>query len=78
MPLVKMENITRRFGTIMAVEDVDFEVGYQEIVGLLGDNGAGKSTLIKVLTGVHPATAGRIYFDGQEVTGLNDRAKLPR
>src|SRR2546423_10612001 len=67
MPLVKMVNITRRFGTITALEDVEFEVGYQEIVGLLGDNGAGKSTLIKVLTGVHPASSGRIFFEGQEV-----------
>ncbi|MCC7449057.1 MAG: sugar ABC transporter ATP-binding protein [Anaerolineae bacterium] len=68
MPLVKMEKITRRFGTITALEDVDFEVGYQEVVGLLGDNGAGKSTLIKVLTGVHPASEGRIWFDGELVT----------
>ncbi len=67
VPLVRMENITRRFGTITALEDVAFEVGYQEIVGLLGDNGAGKSTLIKVLTGVHPATNGQIYFEGQPV-----------
>ncbi len=68
MPLVKMEKIGRRFGTITALEDVDFEVGYQEVVGLLGDNGAGKSTLIKVLTGVHPASSGTIYFDGELVT----------
>jgi simple sugar transport system ATP-binding protein len=68
VPLVRMENITRRFGTITALEDVSFEVGYQEIVGLLGDNGAGKSTLIKVLTGVHPATSGQIYFEGQPVS----------
>ncbi len=68
MPLVRMEHITRRFGTISALEDVTFEVGYQEIVGLLGDNGAGKSTLIKVLTGVHPPTSGQIYFEGQPVT----------
>src|SRR5215831_6641637 len=67
MPLVKMQGITRRFGTIIALENVDFEVGYQEVIGLLGDNGAGKSTLIKVLTGVHPATEGRIFFEGQLV-----------
>src|SRR5947209_5913908 len=68
VPLIKMEKIGRRFGTIVALEDVDFEVGYQEIIGLLGDNGAGKSTLIKVLTGVHPATSGKIFFEGQPVT----------
>src|SRR5437870_13761316 len=68
MPLVRMEKITRQFGNVTALENVDFEVGYQEIVGLLGDNGAGKSTLIKVLTGVHPASSGQIYVDGQPVT----------
>ncbi len=67
-PLIKMEKIGRRFGNITALEDVDFEVGYQEIVGLLGDNGAGKSTLIKVLTGVHTPTSGQIYLEGQPVS----------
>ncbi len=68
VPLIKMDKIGRRFGTITALEDVDFEVGYQEIIGLLGDNGAGKSTLIKVLTGVHQPTSGQIYFEGQPVS----------
>lgn len=67
IPLVFMENITRRFGLIAALENVDFALNSGEIVGLLGDNGAGKSTLIKVLTGVHPPTRGRIYFQGQLV-----------
>ncbi|MEP6985018.1 MAG: ATP-binding cassette domain-containing protein, partial [Chloroflexota bacterium] len=67
VPLIKMDNIGRRFGNVIALEDVHFEVGYQEVVGLLGDNGAGKSTLIKVLTGVHPPTSGQIYFEGQPV-----------
>lgn len=67
VPLIKMVNIGRRFGNIIALEGVNFEVGYQEVIGLLGDNGAGKSTLIKVLTGVHPSTSGQIYFEGQSV-----------
>lgn len=71
MPLVKMVGITRQFGTITALDNVDFEVGYQEVVGLLGDNGAGKSTLIKVLTGVHPPTSGQIHFEGQPVTMIS-------
>jgi simple sugar transport system ATP-binding protein len=66
-PLVYMENITRRFGLIEALRDVDFVVNRAEIVGLVGDNGAGKSTLIKVLTGIHPPTVGRIYFEGEPV-----------
>ena len=66
-PLIRMSKIGRRFGSVTALEDVDFEVGYQEIVGLLGDNGAGKSTLIKILTGIHRPTSGQIYFEGQPV-----------
>ena len=67
IPLVYMENITRRFGLIAALRNVNFTVNRGEIVGLLGDNGAGKSTLIKVLTGVHTPTEGQIYFDGEPV-----------
>jgi simple sugar transport system ATP-binding protein len=66
-PLVYMENITRRFGLIAALRNVYFTVSRGEVVGLLGDNGAGKSTLIKVLTGIHPPTAGQIYFEGHRV-----------
>ena len=66
-PVVHMENIVKRFGTITALNGVDFNVHKGEVVGLLGDNGAGKSTLIKVLTGVHPPTGGRIFFEGKPV-----------
>jgi simple sugar transport system ATP-binding protein len=66
-PIVRMEGITRRFGTITALDNVNFTVGQHEVVGLLGDNGAGKSTLIKVLTGVHPPSSGQIYFEGKPV-----------
>jgi simple sugar transport system ATP-binding protein len=66
-PVVRMEGIVKRFGTIVALDKVDFTVKQQEVMGLLGDNGAGKSTLIKVLTGVHTPTSGKIYIDGQQV-----------
>jgi simple sugar transport system ATP-binding protein len=66
-PVVRMENIVKRFGTITALNNVDFLVNQREVVGLLGDNGAGKSTLIKVLTGVHSPTSGQIYIDGRAV-----------
>jgi simple sugar transport system ATP-binding protein len=66
-PVVFMEKIVKRFGTITALSNVDFTVNPQEVVGLLGDNGAGKSTLIKVLTGVYPPTSGKIYIDGKLV-----------
>ena len=66
-PLVFMENIAMRFGRVVALDGVDFVVGRQEIVALVGDNGAGKSTLIKILTGVHRPTSGKIYLDGELV-----------
>jgi len=66
-PIVFMENIVKRFGTITALDGVDFEINRHEVMALLGDNGAGKSTLIKILTGVYPPTGGRIFFEGQRV-----------
>ncbi len=63
--LVYMENIGIRFGKVMALDSVNFTVGRNEVVGLLGDNGAGKSTLIKCLNGYHNITSGNVYFDGQ-------------
>lgn len=66
-PIVRMENIVKRFGTITALNGVDFAVNQREVVGLLGDNGAGKSTLIKVLTGVYTPTSGQIFFEGKQV-----------
>ena len=65
--LVRMEHITKFFGRVQALDDVNFRVRKSEIVGLLGDNGAGKSTLIKVLSGAFPATSGSIYVRGQKV-----------
>lgn len=66
-PMVEMRNIQKTFGTINVLRGIDFQVGRQEIVGLLGDNGAGKSTLIKILTGVYTPTSGEIYFEGNPV-----------
>ncbi len=66
-PIVHMENITKRFGSIVALDNVTFTVEHNQVMALLGDNGAGKSTLIKILTGVHKPTSGRIYFEGRLV-----------
>jgi len=65
--LIEARGITKIFGKVRALEKVDFHVGYQEIVGLVGDNGAGKSTLIKILTGVYPPEEGEIFFEGRRV-----------
>jgi simple sugar transport system ATP-binding protein len=65
--IVRLEGVQKYFGAIQALRDVDFAVGRNEIVGLIGDNGAGKSTLIKVLTGVLSPTAGRIFVRDREL-----------
>ena len=65
--LIRMENISKSYGKVQALERVNLTVHQKEIVGLLGDNGAGKSTLIKVLSGAVPATSGDIYIRGKKV-----------
>jgi simple sugar transport system ATP-binding protein len=62
-----MEGVHMAFGNVVALKDVDFEVGANEIVGLIGDNGAGKSTLIKIVTGVLRPTSGRLFIRDQPV-----------
>ncbi|MFN0194414.1 MAG: ATP-binding cassette domain-containing protein [Aestuariivirga sp.] len=65
--LIRMVGITKHYGKVQALTNVDFTVHPNEIVGLLGDNGAGKSTLIKVLSGAVPMTSGEIYIKGRKV-----------
>jgi D-xylose transport system ATP-binding protein len=67
MPRLSLRGISKSFGAVRALTEVDFEVYPGEVVGLVGDNGAGKSTLIKVIAGVGPADAGEIFMDGQPV-----------
>ena len=67
MSVVQMENIHKSFGKVVALQGVNFEVGSNEVVGLIGDNGAGKSTLIKILSGVYPPSKGEIYIKGKKI-----------
>ena len=67
-PLIRMENIRKSYGRVLALDDANFHVNEREIVGLLGDNGAGKSTLIKVLSGAVPMTTGDIYIRGRKAS----------
>jgi len=70
--VLEMRNISKTFGEVAALYDVDFHVGENEIVGLLGDNGAGKSTLVKMITGYHqPDPGGEIYWRDQKVEHLS-------
>src|SRR5437660_108736 len=66
-PRLLMRGISKSFGAVQALTDVDFEVYPGEVVGLVGDNGAGKSTLIKTIAGVGPADSGEIFVEGQPV-----------
>ena len=67
-PVLEVRNITKKFGGLIAVDNLNMQVFPGEVVGLLGDNGAGKSTLIKMVSGVYHPTAGQIFYQGQEVT----------
>src|SRR6266699_449885 len=77
-PLLELRGITKSFGSVQALTDVDFEVQSGEVMALVGDNGAGKSTLIKCVAGIHGADSGEILFDGNEVHihGPKDAANL--
>jgi simple sugar transport system ATP-binding protein len=74
VPLIEVRNLAKRFGNIIALNDVSFKAYRGEVHALLGDNGAGKSTLIKTLSGVHEPTAGEILLDGQVVHFSTPRA----
>src|ERR1700751_4921283 len=76
--LLELRNISKSFGSVQALTDVDFEVRAGEVMALVGDNGAGKSTLVKCVAGTHAADGGEIFFEGQEVHihGPKDAAKL--
>ena len=76
--VLALEGVSKSFGPVQALEDVDFGVRAGEVVALVGDNGAGKSTLVKVIAGIHDADSGRILFEGQPVTigGPNDAVQL--
>src|SRR5262245_24589489 len=77
-PLLQLRNITKSFGSVQALTEVDFEVRSGEVMALVGDNGAGKSTLIKCIAGTHSPDSGEILFEGNEVHihGPKDAARL--
>ncbi|MCB9958298.1 MAG: ABC transporter ATP-binding protein [Rhodospirillaceae bacterium] len=69
-PLLDVRNISKRFGGLMALSDVTFSVGSDEVLGLIGPNGAGKTTCFNVVSGNTSPTSGSIRFDGQNIVGL--------
>jgi D-xylose transport system ATP-binding protein len=77
-PVLTLKEVSKSFGPVQALSDVDFEVLPAEVVALVGDNGAGKSTLVKTIAGIHPPDSGTISFEGHEVTihGPSDAVHL--
>ena len=66
--VLRVEHISKRFGAVLALHDVNLHLRRGEVLGLLGDNGAGKSTLIKIICGFQPSTSGRVILEGKEVS----------
>ncbi len=67
--LLRIENITKKFGSLVANEDVSFTIDEHEIVSLIGPNGAGKTTLFNSIAGYYPPTSGKVFFHGKDITG---------
>jgi simple sugar transport system ATP-binding protein len=76
IPLIDVQNVSKYFGSVIALKDISMSVRAGEVMCLLGDNGAGKSTLIKILSGVHQPSEGRYLFEGKEMHFSSPRDAL--
>ncbi|HYD55277.1 MAG TPA: ABC transporter ATP-binding protein [Burkholderiales bacterium] len=72
--MLKLESVAKRFGARRVFEDVSLALAPGEFVAVMGESGIGKSTLLNVIAGLEPADAGRVFFDGHEITGMDDEA----
>ncbi len=69
-PLLRVEDLSKSFGELVAVNRVSFEIYRGEIVGLIGPNGSGKTTLFNIITGIFKPDSGKVFFDGKRIDGL--------
>ena len=69
MSMLNIEGISKNFGGLAAVSSVNFEINEGEIIGLIGPNGSGKTTLINLINGVYKPTAGKVLYQGENITG---------
>ena len=77
MPLLKLENVTKRFGGLTAVNEVSLEIDHGEFIGIVGPNGSGKTTLFNVISGVYFPEEGSVIFDGLDITTLPPYKRAP-
>jgi branched-chain amino acid transport system ATP-binding protein len=77
MPLLQLENVTKRFGGLVAVNNVSLEIRQGEFIGIVGPNGSGKTTLFNVISGVFMPEEGRIVFDGVDITTFPPYRRAP-
>lgn len=70
MALLRLENVTKRFGGLTAVERVSLEINEGEVIGIVGPNGSGKTTLFNIISGVYRPDEGRVIFENQDITAL--------
>lgn len=72
--MIKVEKLTKKFGGFTAVNEASLNIASGSITGLIGPNGAGKTTLFNVIAGVHAPSSGRVFLDGEDITGLEPHA----
>ena len=72
--ILRTEGVTKCFGGLTAVNNVSLEVADGEILGIIGPNGAGKTTFLNCISGFYSPTKGKIYFDGEDITGMTSYA----
>jgi branched-chain amino acid transport system ATP-binding protein len=76
MSLLSVENVSRSFGSLVAVDDVSMQVEAGELRAIIGPNGAGKTTFFNLISGLFPPTTGRILLDGKDITGLKPAQRV--